>query len=133
MECCSLPYKTAIILKTNSQYGLVGIKYMFTIFQRQWKWAQSFRKYLGILLTPLRQNYLSRNALNMWVSLMAQRVKNPPVMHETLETLDRSLGPKSPWRRKRQATPVSLPGKSHRERTLTGYSPKDRKEAETAE
>ena len=30
---------------------------------------------------------------------------------------------KIPWRRKWQATPVFLPGKSHRQRSLAGYSP----------
>ena len=30
---------------------------------------------------------------------------------------------KIPWRRKLQPTPVSLPGKSHGQRTLVGYSP----------
>ena len=28
-----------------------------------------------------------------------------------------------PWRRARQPTPVSLPGGSHRQRSLVGYSP----------
>ena len=28
-----------------------------------------------------------------------------------------------PWRRKQQLTPVFLPGKSHRQRSLAGYSP----------
>jgi len=30
---------------------------------------------------------------------------------------------KIPWRRKWQPTPVLLPGKSHRQRSLAGYSP----------
>ena len=30
---------------------------------------------------------------------------------------------KFPWRRKQQPTPVFLPGKSHRQRSLAGYSP----------
>ena len=30
---------------------------------------------------------------------------------------------KFPWRRKWQATPVFLPGKSHRQRNLAGYNP----------
>ena len=30
---------------------------------------------------------------------------------------------KTPWRRKWQPTPVSLPGRSHGQRTLGGYSP----------
>ena len=35
---------------------------------------------------------------------------------------------KVPWRRKCQCTPVFLPGKSHGERSLAGYSPRGRKE-----
>ena len=38
---------------------------------------------------------------------------------------------KSPWRRKWQPTPVSLPGKSHGQRSLTGYSLWGRKESDT--
>ena len=30
---------------------------------------------------------------------------------------------KIPWRRKWQPTPVFLPGKSHRQKSLAGYSP----------
>jgi len=30
---------------------------------------------------------------------------------------------KIPWRRKWQSTPVFLPGKSHGQKSLTGYSP----------
>ena len=37
---------------------------------------------------------------------------------------------KSPWRRKRQPTPVFLPGKSHGQRNLAGYSPWGRKESD---
>ena len=35
---------------------------------------------------------------------------------------------KIPWRRKWQPTPVFLPGKSHGQRSLAGYSPWGRKE-----
>ena len=37
------------------------------------------------------------------------------------------------WRRKWQPTPVFLPGKSHGQRSLVGYSPRGRKESYTAE
>ena len=37
------------------------------------------------------------------------------------------------WRRKWQPTPVFLPGKSHGQRSLAGYSPWGRKESETTE
>ena len=40
---------------------------------------------------------------------------------------------KIPWRRKWHSTPVILPGKSHGQRRLAGYSPWSRKEAETTE
>ena len=37
------------------------------------------------------------------------------------------------WRRKWQPTPVLLPGKFHRRRSLIGYSPWDRKESDRTE
>ena len=38
---------------------------------------------------------------------------------------------KIPWRRKRQPTPVFLPGEFHEWRSLVGYSPLGRKESDT--
>ena len=40
---------------------------------------------------------------------------------------------KIPWRRKWQPTPVFLPGESHRQRSLVGYSPGGRKESDATE
>ena len=40
---------------------------------------------------------------------------------------------KIPWRRKWQPTPVFLPGRSHEQRSLVGYSPWGRKESDTIE
>ena len=40
---------------------------------------------------------------------------------------------KIPWRRKRQPTPVFMPGKSHGPRSLVGYTPWGRKESDTTE
>ena len=40
---------------------------------------------------------------------------------------------KIPWRRKWQPTPVFLPGKSHGQMSLAGYSPWGRKESDTTE
>ena len=40
---------------------------------------------------------------------------------------------KIPWKRAWQATPVFLPGKSHGQRSLAGYSPWGRKELDTTE
>ena len=40
---------------------------------------------------------------------------------------------KIPWRRKWQPTPVFLPGESHGQRSLAGYSPRGCKESDTTE
>ena len=40
---------------------------------------------------------------------------------------------KTPWGRKWQPIPVFLPGKSHGQRSLAGYSPWDHKESDTTE
>ena len=40
---------------------------------------------------------------------------------------------KTPWRRKWQPTPVFLPGKSHGQSSLAGYSPQGHKESGTTE
>ena len=61
-------------------------------------------------------------------------VKDPPA--NAVDTKDSSLIPGSerfPWRRKWQPTPVFLPGKFHRQRSLVGYSPWGRKELDIIE
>ena len=40
---------------------------------------------------------------------------------------------KIPWRRAQQSTPVFLPGESHGQRSLEGYSPWGHKESDTTE
>ena len=52
-------------------------------------------------------------------SLVAQMVKRLSTMWETWV---RSLGWEVPWRRKWQSTPVLLPGKSHGQRSVVGYT-----------
>ena len=62
---------------------------------------------------------------------MAQKVKNPPVMHKTQV---RSLGQEDPLEKEWQPTPVFLlEKKSHRQRSLVGYSPWGCKELDTTE
>ena len=63
-------------------------------------------------------------------SLVAQMVKNLPAMQETWVW---SLGQEDPWRRAWQPTPVLLPGESHGQRSLVGYSPCGHKELEATE
>ena len=60
-------------------------------------------------------------------------VKNFPVKEETQETQVQSSGQEDPWSRKWQPTSVFLPGKSHRQRILMGWSPWGRKESDKTE
>ena len=60
------------------------------------------------------------------ISLVAQTVKRLSTMRETW------VG-KIRWRRKWQSTPVLLPGKSHGQRSLVGYSLWGLKESDTTE
>ena len=56
-------------------------------------------------------------------------VKNWPVMQETLGLWVRKI----PWRREWLLTPIYLPGESHGQRSLAGYSLWGRKELDTTE
>ena len=47
------------------------------------------------------------------------------------ETRVRSLGREDPWKMQWLPTPVFLPGESHGQRSLVGYSPWSRKESDT--
>ena len=60
---------------------------------------------------------------------MAQRIKCLPAMQETQV---RSLVWEDPLE-KEMAIPVLLPGKSHGQKSLVGYSPCGRKESDTTE
>jgi len=55
-----------------------------------------------------------------WASLVAQTVKNPPAIQETPVQF---LGCEDPLEEGRATPPVFLPGESHRQRSLAGYSP----------
>ena len=61
---------------------------------------------------------------------VAQMVKCLSTMWETRV---QSLGWEDPLRRKWQSTPVLLPGKSHGQRSLVGYSVRGHKESDTTE
>ena len=60
-----------------------------------------------------------------------KKKKNQPVKQEPdpwIDSIDPWIG-KIPWRRKWQPTLVFLPGKSHGQRSLAGYSPGGHKRA----
>ena len=62
--------------------------------------------------------------------LVAQMVKNLPAMRETQV---RSLGQEEPLEDQWQCTPIFMPGKSHGQRSLVGYSPWGHTELDTSE
>ena len=57
-------------------------------------------------------------------------VRNPPSMQEMWAQVP---GQEDPWRREWQPTPVFLPGESHGQKSLVGYSPWGHKESDTTE
>ena len=67
---------------------------------------------------------------SLGASLVVQTVKNPPIMQETQVW---SLGWKIPWRREWLPSPVFLPGESHGQSSLVGYSPWGHKEMDMTE
>ena len=58
-------------------------------------------------------------------------VKNPPANSGDMDSIPGLR--RSPGEGKWQTTPVFLPGKSHGQRSLVGYSPWGRKELDTTE
>ena len=65
-------------------------------------------------------------------SLMVLMVKNYPCRRHKTWRFDPWVN-KIPWRRAWQPIPVSLPGESHGQRSLIGYSPQSHKESDTTE
>ena len=61
---------------------------------------------------------------------MAQRLKRLPPMRDTWV---RSLGQEDPLEKEMEPTPVFLPGESHGQKSLAGYSPRGHKESDMTE
>ena len=80
-------------------------------------------------------NFLEDIHIALWTSQLALVVKNLPT-NVSRRRRKHGFDPgaeKIPWRRKWQPTPVFLPGKSHRQRSLVGYSPQGYKESDMTE
>ena len=60
-------------------------------------------------------------------------IKNPPVSAGNPRYKFDPWVEKIPWRRAWQPTPVFLPGESHGQRSLVGYSPQGGKEPNSTE
>ena len=80
------------------------------------------------------ENTFNQHLCVQRASQVAQWWRSPPAMQETREMcqFDPWVG-KIPWRRRWQPTPVFLPGESHGQRRLAGYSPKGCKELDMTE
>ena len=65
--------------------------------------------------------------------LVAQMVRNLPGDKDGKETWVQCLSGKDPLEKGMQPTPVLLPGESHEQRSLVGYSPWGRKELDVTE
>ena len=65
------------------------------------------------------------------MGLVIKKKKTPPSNADDIRV--QSLGKKMPWRRAWQPIPVFLPGESHGQRSLVGYSPWGHKESEMTE
>ena len=84
--------------------------------------------YHTVLISAAQQ---SDSATHLGASQVALVVKNlQPVQRLRRLGFHPWVG-KIPWRRKWQPTPVFVPGKSHRQKSLAGYSPWGRKESDT--
>ena len=68
--------------------------------------------------------------VQQYTSLVAQTIKNPPAMQETLLL---SLGWEDPLEKGWLSMPVFLPGESHEQRIIAGYSPWGLKESNITE
>ena len=103
----------------NAEYGETGIPNHSC---RECKMVPPFWKILCSFV------YKAKDRLGG--SLVAQIVKNLPAMQETWVW---SLGQEDPLEKQMLPTPVFLPGESHGQRSLLGYSPWGHKESDMIE
>ena len=89
-------------------------------------WGQSGRWETGLQATYKFERKIGVATI---ISLVAQTVNKLPAMQDTW-LQDPWVG-KIPWRRKWQPTPVFLPGESHGQRSLAGYSMGGRTQSDT--
>ena len=75
----------------------------------------------------------SHNIFVVSLPLVAQWVKNPSAMQEMREMRVQSLGQEDALEEEMATLSVFLPGKSHGQRSLVGYSSWGHKESDTTE
>ena len=103
---------------TEQQHHLISELFHHSRRKRKKKKTLSISSHSPISFPyPLATTKLLSGSISAYI---AQSVKNLPAMQETQV---HSWVGKILWRRKWQSTPVFLPGKSHGQRSLVGYSP----------
>ena len=90
--------------------------------------------------TVYYKHYCYVHCFSLWITVLVHGGYGASLVAQTVKCLPAMGGPgfdswvgKIPWRRKWQSTPALLPGKSHRQRSLIGYSPWGHKELDTTE
>ena len=77
-----------------------------------------------------------KKSRSLWFSGCLPGLPNGSAVKNRLQCSRRGFNPwvgKIPWRRAWQTTPVFLPGESHGQRGLEGYSPWSHKESDSTE
>ena len=108
-------YQGLELISSENQEDCVQLELLVLIYERQGTAGSTMN---------------SKFHLHFSLSSVAQMVKIPPAVWETQV---QSLGRKLPWRREWQPTSVFVPGESHGQRSLVGYSPWGRKELDPTE
>ena len=110
-----IPVELFQILKDDA------VKVLHSICQLIWKTQQRPQDWKRSVFIPVPKKGNAKECSNYCtkavISHVAQTVKHLPTMWETQGWVGKIL-----WRRKWQPTPVFLPGKSHGQRSLVGYS-----------
>ena len=93
-------------------------------------WPPNCERIIVLCSSPSLWGFIMAPLGNEWTSLVAQMAKNLPAVHETWV---QSLGQEDALEKGMAITPVFLPGESHGQRNLAGYSPGGHKESDTTE
>ena len=80
-----------------------------------------------------KKEKLKYNIQCRWAFQVALGVKNPPANARDMRDRFDPWVRKIPWRNAKQPTPAFLPGESHGQRSLAGYSRQGCKESDTTE
>ena len=129
-----IPAKLLQILKDDA------VKVLHSICQQIWKtqqWPQDWKRSVFIPIPKKGNakecaNYRAIALISHASKVMLEILQARFQLHCRRPEFDPWVG-KVIWRRKCQSTPVSLPGESHGQRTLVGYSPWGRKELDATE